>query len=236
MAGNEVSQSETRPQTETPKKTPSIICYAASAQTVIQDTIWYFLMHTVIFLYSHRKAQCLLSQQTWFDSSVLQEVSASLILPPYCCASLCCSAFPFWFFNIQIMRISSLRNCWAHPKQCERLFFLVMILSGVKPRGNAPFIKMLFCPYFIFCIIPWMLSTCGNYKDNNTMIWLKLSGNDDMRKNRLRLVIVKLTFSQKSPRPRANSRARARSRRTHTCLGIAGEGLIINDSLPYQRV
>lgn len=49
-------------------------------------------------VYSHTKAQCLLSLQNWVRASVLQEVSFSIILKRlWIVVTPCSSRFPFWF-------------------------------------------------------------------------------------------------------------------------------------------
>lgn len=87
---------------------------------------FFFLMHTVIFMYSHTETQCLLSWQNWVHTSVLQEVSFSLIFQKAFvdCGDSVQLQVSLLISNIQIMRNTSLRKCCylsaQCPERCER--------------------------------------------------------------------------------------------------------------------
>lgn len=79
------SQWAGRPQAETPKTVPSIICRASSFQTVMLSEETRFGIFFFFYAYGYflcnpsAKTQCRLSLQNWVHTTVIPEVSVSVI-------------------------------------------------------------------------------------------------------------------------------------------------------------
>lgn len=130
-------RSDRRQKHQKPRRQSSVVqpLFRLSYCHTRHDLGFFFKCIQLFLCNPHTKAQCLLSLQNRVHTTVLREVSFSVILKRlWIAVPLCVSRFHLWFLNIQIMSNTSLRNscCLESRTMWERQPLLMVFCLFLK--------------------------------------------------------------------------------------------------------